>query len=274
MNNTKKISQRGIYILPALLTTGNMFCGFTAITYIWAASLARMTGDMTFTMANLNRAAIAIGIAIVLDALDGRIARLMGATSQFGVHLDSLADAVSFGIAPALLMWGWGLSDIKHFGWIACFIFLICGVMRLARFNVQSGELKHFVGLPIPAAAGIIAAFAHFAFKYKQLPLFSAPLFPYLLLGIGFLLGISMVSTLRYISFKSLTLRTGKSHFNIVLIALFIAGVWFFSHEMLLILSVAYFLGGIAGTIRHKFWPRTNHPLPGEEEENAVENAS
>jgi len=271
MNKTRKISQRGIYILPSLLTTGNMFCGFTAITYIWAASIARISGDMANTMANLDRAAIAIGIAIVLDALDGRIARLMGATSQFGLQLDSLADAISFGLAPALLLWGWGLSQIKHFGWIACFIFLICGVMRLARFNVQSSELKHFIGLPIPAAAGIIAAFAHFAFKYKQLPLFSSPMFPSLLLGIGFLLGISMVSTLRYVSFKSLTLRNGKSHLNIVLIALFIAGIWFFSHEMLLILSVAYFLGGIAGTIRHKFWPRTVNPENDEVEANATE---
>jgi CDP-diacylglycerol--serine O-phosphatidyltransferase len=249
-----------------------MFCGFSAITYVWAASIARVNGDMGSAMANLDRAAIAIGIAIVLDALDGRIARLMGATSQFGLQLDSLADAISFGIAPALLLWGWGLSDIKHFGWIACFIFVICGVMRLARFNVQSSELKHFIGLPIPAAAGVVASLAHFAFKYQHFPLFTSSVFLPFLLGLAFLLGISMVSTLRYASFKSLTLRNGKSHLNIVLIALFIAGIWFFSHEMLILLSAVYFLGGIFGTIRHKFWPRTDSLPLQENETGTVEN--
>jgi CDP-diacylglycerol--serine O-phosphatidyltransferase len=251
-----------------------MFCGFSAITYVWAASIARADGNLGVAMANLDRAAIAIGIAIVLDALDGRIARLMGATSQFGLQLDSLADAVSFGIAPALLMWGWGLSGIKHFGWIACFIFVICGVMRLARFNVQSSELKHFIGLPIPAAAGVVAALAHFAFKYQNLSFFTSTFFPLFLLGLAFLLGISMVSTLRYVSFKSLTLRNGKSHLNIVLIALFFAGIWFFSHEMLILLSATYFLGGLIGTIRHKFWPRTEKGMPEEDESGAPENES
>ncbi len=237
------LSKRGVYLLPAALTTGNIFCGFYAITAAWA-------GD-------LDLAAKAVGIAIVLDGFDGRIARLIGATSQFGVQLDSLADAISFGLAPSFILWGWHLKNQGYIGWIACFVFLVCGIMRLARFNVQSPELKHFLGLPIPAAAGMVAALAHFHAKYLTWEIFQSNIFPYFLALLAVALGMSMVSTVRYASFKSLSFRNGRSHMNILIIALAIAGVWFFSQELLMVLAVGYFLSGYLGTARRRLFPKT-----------------
>ena len=140
----KRATHPGAYILPSAFTTANIFCGFYAITSVW-------NGD-------LDAAAMAIGIAIVLDGFDGRIARMMGATSKFGLQLDSLADAISFGVAPATLLWAWQMKELGYLGWIAAFLYMICGIMRLARFNVQSSEMKHFLGLPIPAAAGVLVS--------------------------------------------------------------------------------------------------------------------
>jgi len=257
MITKKRVPRRGIFIIPSALTTGNMFCGFYAITCIWAGTLDKASGHLDKAADNLDNAAIAIGIAIVLDALDGRIARLTSSTSQFGLQLDSLADAVSFGIAPALMLWGWELGAVKHLGWIACFLFMICGVMRLARFNIQKKELRKFIGLPIPAAAGFIAALAHFSVKYKEMSFFKSEIFPYFLVSLAIFLAISMISTVRYLSFKSLNLIRGKSQVNIVLIALFLAGIWFFSHEFLLLLMLAYIVSGIVGTARRKLFPRT-----------------
>ena len=140
---------RSVFVLPSLFTVGNIFCGYYAI-------LATMHG-------NFGQAANAIGIAIILDMLDGRIARLTNSSTGFGLQLDSLADVISFGIAPSVLALVWGLDAVDYrLAWIAAFTFTICGAMRLARFNVQAGNLKHFVGLPIPAGGGAIAAIVHF----------------------------------------------------------------------------------------------------------------
>ncbi len=160
-NDRTKTPRRGVYILPSALTTANIFFGFYAIT-------SALAGEF-------DNAAKGIGLAIVLDGLDGRIARLTGTTSKFGVQLDSLADAISFGIAPAVVLWQWHLSAFTYWGWIACFTYLIGGVMRLARFNTQNPELKHFLGLPIPAAAGCVAALVHFVQKYSYWPFFQSP---------------------------------------------------------------------------------------------------
>lgn len=244
------IPRRGVYILPSALTTGNIFCGFYAVT---SAAL----GD-------IQTAAVVIGLSVLLDGFDGRIARLTGATSQFGLQLDSLADAISFGIAPAFLLWAWKLKDLTfssvHLGWIACFLFMVCGVMRLARFNVQSPELKHFVGLPIPGGAGVLAAMTYFTTHpvYRNWSFFQSSYFPWFLAILTTLLGLSMVSTLRYPSFKSLNLKAGHSYLNILLLAVIIAGIRFFSHEVLLALASVYFLSGIAATFRRKFFPRTS----------------
>jgi CDP-diacylglycerol--serine O-phosphatidyltransferase len=239
----KRATHPGAYILPSAFTTANIFCGFYAITSVW-------NGD-------LDAAAMAIGIAIVLDGFDGRIARMMGATSKFGLQLDSLADAISFGVAPATLLWAWQMKELGYLGWIAAFLYMICGIMRLARFNVQSSEMKHFLGLPIPAAAGLVASLAHFYIKYKSWIFFQSKEFPYVLVAMAALLGVMMISTIRYGSFKSLSVRKGNPRFNILLIALLIAGIWFLSHEVLLIFAFTYLLSGIIGTVRRKIWPRS-----------------
>src|ERR687886_1031331 len=139
--------RRGVYLLPSLFTLGNMFCGYACIVY-------SMRGEY-------ETAAPFIGFAIVLDMLDGRIARMTGTASDFGVQLDSMADVISFGVAPAILSFQWGLSPLGRLGWAAGFLFVTGAAMRLARFNIQSGsggDKRYFVGMPSPAAAAVPAA--------------------------------------------------------------------------------------------------------------------
>jgi len=138
--------KRGVYLLPNLITTGGLFAGFYGI-------VATMNG-------NYHIAAWFILISAVFDALDGKVARLTGTTSRFGVEYDSLVDVVSFGVAPGLLMYSWALQSFGKFGWLAAFLYVVCGALRLARFNIQVNtvESRRFVGLPIPAAAGMVAS--------------------------------------------------------------------------------------------------------------------
>src|SRR5216117_1486571 len=138
--------RRGIVLLPSLLTTGNLFCGFFAL----LLTVEGRYGD----------AALAIFVAMIVDLLDGRVARLMKATSQFGVEFDSLADVVSFCVAPAFLLYSYALKDLSRPAWFGAFLFVICGALRLARFNVQTGTVdrRFFVGLSTPAAAGVVAS--------------------------------------------------------------------------------------------------------------------
>lgn len=138
--------KRGVYLLPNLITTGGLFAGFYGI-------VATMNGDYQI-------AAWFILISAVFDALDGKVARLTGTTSRFGVEYDSLVDVVSFGVAPGLLMYSWALQSFGKFGWLAAFLYVVCGALRLARFNIQVNtvESRRFVGLPIPAAAGMVAS--------------------------------------------------------------------------------------------------------------------
>src|SRR5467141_5341190 len=138
--------RKSIFLLPSLLTTGNLFCGFVAML---------LTVDGRYAEATL-----AIFVAMIMDMLDGRVARLMKATSQFGVEYDSLADIVSFGVAPAFMLYWFALRDLGRPAWFAAFLFVICGALRLARFNVQTGTVdrRFFIGLSTPAAAGVVAA--------------------------------------------------------------------------------------------------------------------
>lgn len=217
---------RSVFILPTLFTVGNIFCGYSAI-------ISVMRG-------NYDYAAQAIGIAIVLDLLDGRIARMTNTATDFGLQLDSLADVISFGIAPSILAFVWGLSTLNHrLGWIAAFTFAMCGAMRLARFNAQAGNLKHFVGLPIPAAGGTIAAIAHF-FEEPILDPLGAAFF----MGAVFVLSFLMVSSIRYSSFKTVALGK-KSHLIVLVMALLVAAVFYYSKWTLLTLAVAYVSSGI-----------------------------
>ena len=186
-------------------------------------------------------AAVTIGIAIVLDGLDGRVARMANVTSDFGLQLDSLADIVSFGIAPAILLYSWGMSDLGNFAQFSAFLFLICGAMRLARFNIQTSGLKSFAGLPIPGAAGMVASTVHFFGTPPDWPHFDA-----MLAGMTYLAAFLMISTLRYPSLKKFELGKGKSHLMVVILALLVAGVIWFSRPVLLIIAYSYALSGLA----------------------------
>jgi CDP-diacylglycerol--serine O-phosphatidyltransferase len=176
---------RGIFLLPSLLTTGNLFCGFFAML---------LTVEYRYA-----EAALAIFVAMVMDMLDGRVARLMKATSQFGVEFDSLADVVSFGVAPAFLLYAFALSELGRPAWFGAFLFVICGALRLARFNVHTGttDRRFFVGLPIPAAAGVAAS------TVLLLHHDDPPRWALVAIAVGtYLVALLMVSTFRYWSFK------------------------------------------------------------------------
>lgn len=228
-NPSKKL-RRSVYLLPSLFTVGNIFAGFFAV-------ISTLRGDY-------QSAAIAIGIAVVLDGLDGRVARLANATSDFGLQLDSLSDVISFGIAPAVLIYDWGLSEFGNFASFSAFVFLICGAMRLARFNIQSQTLKHFAGLPIPAGAGYVAATVHFF----QQPV-DAPVFKFYLIGITYLIALLMISTIRYPSLKQLNLGRGKSHLNVLMLALLVAGIIWYSRVVLMVIATVYVLSGLVARI-------------------------
>ncbi|MEN0057903.1 MAG: CDP-diacylglycerol--serine O-phosphatidyltransferase [Bdellovibrio sp.] len=179
-----------IYILPNLMTTGNLFSGFFAV-------IQAIKGNYLF-------AAYAIVVAAVFDQLDGRLARLTRSTSKFGAEYDSLCDLVSFGMAPGVLLFQWALHPFGRLGWVACFLFVACGALRLARFNVQAHvvEKNYFQGLPIPMAAGIVAS-SVLAFQDLELE----PLGNYGLLVMTILLALVMVSNFRFRSFKDLDLK-------------------------------------------------------------------
>ena len=178
--------KRGIYLLPNLLTTGNLFCGFYGI-------VAAINHDF-------RTAAIAILFACLFDILDGKVARLTGTNSRFGLEYDSLADLVAFGVAPAVLVYLWALEPFGRLGWVAAFLFVACGALRLARFNVQADSVskKHFVGLPIPGAALMVATTVLFFYRMGG----SGPTKHFLLLAMTYILGFLMVSSIPFNSFK------------------------------------------------------------------------
>jgi CDP-diacylglycerol--serine O-phosphatidyltransferase len=196
--------RKGIYILPNLFTSGNLFCGFWAIISVL---------DEKFFYA-----AVAILLACVFDILDGKVARLSGATSKFGVQYDSLADLVSFGIAPAMLAFSWALRPYGKFGWLAAFVFVACGALRLARFNVQSssGEAKYFKGLPIPAAASMVALTILLYLRLIE----TGWVKDIIILVMIWVLAFLMVSNIRYFSFKELDLSNRKPFNLFILIIL------------------------------------------------------
>jgi CDP-diacylglycerol--serine O-phosphatidyltransferase len=198
---------RGVYLLPNLITTGSLFSGFYAI-------VASMDG-------RFYAAAWAILIAMILDGLDGRVARMTKTTSGFGVQYDSLADLVAFGVAPGIMTYLWALKDFKQFGWAAAFLFVVCGALRLARFNVQQGTFdpRYFNGLPIPAAAVMVAASVAF---YHQGDI--APQGSRFILGMMYVLSFLMVSNVKYISFKKVELfRRHPFHTLVGLVLIFVA---------------------------------------------------
>ncbi len=235
--------RRGIYLLPALLTVANLLCGYFAI-------LATLKGSA----ADLDNAAKAIGLAILFDMLDGRVARATGTNSDFGKEFDALADIVSFGIAPAFLSFVWGMRGllasslpqaqlVYQLGWLVTFIFVTCCAWRLARFNVHGmagGSSRYFAGLPTPASAGTIAAVVH-AFWSPIQDWRISLLWLLLVLSLGLL----MISTVRYAGFKDVSLRRRLPSVAVVLIALLIAAAFVYSELTLLVLASVYVLHGV-----------------------------
>lgn len=222
--------RRGIYLIPNLLTTGNLFAGFYAIIAVFNAGYLA--------------AALAILVAMAFDFLDGRSARLTKTTSRFGLEYDSLADLVSFGLAPGLLIYSWALSNYGRFGWVATFLFVVCGALRLARFNAQATtiESKNFTGLPIPAAAGVIASLVVLDHHILKM---GAAIKPLLILGLIYILAFLMVSTFRYRSLKDFHLRNRKP-FHVLVSAVLVLIILAAEPQILLFVMFAgYALSGL-----------------------------
>jgi CDP-diacylglycerol--serine O-phosphatidyltransferase len=223
--------QRGAYLLPSLFTLGNLFCGYACVVFAMRGAFAQ--------------AAMFIGFAVVLDMLDGRVARLTGTSSAFGVEFDSLADVISFGLAPAVLAFAWGLADLGRIGWAAGFIFVSAAAIRLARFNIQTSaptaDKRYFVGMPSPAAAGVPAATV-FAYPYGledwqallALPMVLVPAF-------------LMISTIRYRSFKTLDLGARRSYRGVILMALVMAAIATHPQLTLVVLAYTYLASAFIG---------------------------
>jgi CDP-diacylglycerol--serine O-phosphatidyltransferase len=250
---------RGMYILPSLFTSVNIAAGFFAITQIFDSLTAKTTADVP---QHLNWAALAICLAIPFDSLDGRIARLTKTTTEFGKELDSLADLVTFGVAPSLLAFVWGFrmlpesgdpvyrQHLLQAGVFICFLFLLSGAARLARFNISHDPVprnpgrpdrKYFVGMPIPAGAGILAATVHF-FGGIPLPnLWSAMIW----LGMVALTGFLMVSTWRFWSGKEITLSHRHPFQLIILIAIFLFLAIFYSGWFFFYAGLIYMFSGL-----------------------------
>jgi CDP-diacylglycerol---serine O-phosphatidyltransferase len=251
--------RRGIYILPSIFTVANLLCGYYAI-------LATVDGKVT----DFDNASRAIGLAILFDSLDGRVARMMHTSSEFGKEFDSLADVVSFGLAPAVLAYAWGIramaaadsSPALHLielGWLIGFFFVGCCAWRLARFNIKgmaSGGNRYFVGMPTPAGAGMIAAVVH-AFRT---PIDDTRI-SLLWLVLVVCLGILMSSTVKHYSFKDIQWTKRQPSLAIVLVALLISGIFLFSGPTLLILASVYTLHGVTlqlvRFVRHRLASRT-----------------
>jgi len=223
--------RRGVFLLPSLFTIGNLFCGYACVVYA--------------TRADFDTAALFIGIAMVVDTLDGFFARLTNSSTAFGVELDSLADVVSFGLAPAILAFTWGLWPLQRVGWAVGFLFVSAAALRLARFNIQTGNVtdkRYFVGMPSPAAASVIASTVY--------------LYPYglhdrrrALLALAMVLvpALLMVSTLRFRSVKAIDVGWRRSYLVLFLAAVVLVLIAAHPRVALVTLSYAYVISAFVG---------------------------
>lgn len=276
--------RKGLYILPSLFTAANVLLGYYAILQVihgaMAYAIAHATQSPVAEAWHFDNAAKAIGFAVLFDGLDGRIARLTNTTSDFGRELDSLADVITFGIAPALLAWAWGFHQVSpeisrsdmatllpKLGAIASFLFLIAGASRLARFNISTNPQpsnpgrpgkKYFVGMPIPAGAGVVAAVVHFLKGDPLLWWGSALTWLIVVVMAAYL----MVSTWRFYSFKDIDLRARQSFRLVVVFGLLIAGIVLFSGPVLCFIALTYMLSGIFMRLLWIFRRRGGSPPP------------
>ena len=235
--------RRGIYILPSMFTVANLLCGYYAI-------LATLEGQPYY----FDNAARAVGFAIIFDSLDGRVARAMGTNSEFGKQFDSLADVISFGMAPAFLAYAWGVRafaaanapesfHLTQIGWLVGFFYVGCCAWRLARFNIQGmapGGSRFFAGMPTPAAAGMIVAVVHFFPNPPQDPRISL-----LWLSLIVVVGLLMSSTVRYYSFKDIEWTRRQPSLAIILLVLLAGAIVRFSQITLLIIASVYLIQGV-----------------------------
>ncbi len=264
--------RKGMYILPSLFTTANMYLGFYALQQITQGSLAEYW--------HFDHATVAIGFAVLFDGLDGRIARMTNTTSEFGRELDSLADVVTFGVAPAFLAWMWGFRSISpllsypdmvvklsNLGAIAAFAFLIAGASRLARFNITINPQpsnpgrpgrKYFVGMPIPAGAGVIAAVVHF--NGGDPPVWWATAVPVLVVIV--IAAYLMVSTWRFYSLKDVNFSSRQPSRLVVIFAVLFVAVWLFSRPVLFVLALSYMASGVFWRLQWVFRRKRNLPPP------------
>jgi len=222
--------KKGIYILPNTLTLCGMFCGFYAI-------LAAFKGKYIHS-------AWAILIANIFDGMDGWVARLTNSCSKFGIQLDSLSDLVAFGVAPAVLIYSWSLQPFGRLGWGAAFLFIICGALRLARYNVQmdTTESKAFTGLPIPAAGTVVASHILFYTEiWGRLPEKN-----YFALFIAVLIAALMVSTLKFHSLKEIDLKKRKPFWLLVVIVVAFVLILMYPEIVIFILAILYVILGIS----------------------------
>lgn len=264
---------KGMYILPSLFTTANVALGFYAMLEVLHATAVDFW--------HLDNAAIAIGFAVLFDGLDGRIARMTGTSSDFGRELDSLADVITFGVAPAMLAWTWGFHlmpavlltqgqwqiKLTQLGAIASFLFLIAGASRLARFNITSNPQpsnpgrpgkKYFVGMPIPAGAGVIAAVVHFTGGDPLESSYTALAWAAMVTTVGYL----MVSTWRFYSFKDIDFRSRHPFRLIVLLGALFGLIFFFSRRVLFAIALLYMISGVFWRLQWIFRKRSGPPPP------------
>jgi len=251
---------RGIYLLPNLLTTAGLFSGFYAV-------VSSMNG-------HFEAAAIAIFIAMIFDGLDGRVARMTNTQSAFGAEYDSMADMVSFGIAPGLVAYNWALSGMGKFGWIAAFVFVACAALRLARFNTQVGtaDKRYFQGLASPAAAGVIASIVWTGNEYQMF----GQDYGFIMGLITIVSGLLMVSNFRYNSFKEVDWK-GKVNFVVVLLIVLVFAVVASSPaELLMTIFVLYACSGPVTTIRSVKELKLEHVVGDDSEDDAefIKNAN
>jgi CDP-diacylglycerol--serine O-phosphatidyltransferase len=261
MRSPDRRPRRAAYALPTLFTAGNIFLGYLSILRSFHGAMLAAKGGAG-AAEQFEIAAKAIGIAVLLDGLDGMIARLTHTTSDFGREMDSLADVITFGMAPSVLAFAWGVQFVKgvpqqfqhqlfQAGYFVAFLFLLCGAARLARFNVQKNPIpknpgrpnrKYFVGLPIPGAAGTVAAVVY---AFWGEPIAHWPI-AVLWLGLLGLLGFLMVSTWRYYSFKGFSLRQPHTPLIVILVGGLVYAIWNYGHAVLPVLAAVYVGSGIA----------------------------
>ncbi|MCX6587020.1 MAG: CDP-diacylglycerol--serine O-phosphatidyltransferase [Acidobacteria bacterium] len=282
-NSPDRRPRRAAYALPTMFTAGNLLLGFLAIVESFRGAMDHALGAGEAARDHFELAAIMLGISVFVDGLDGRIARMTNTVSDFGRELDSLADVISFGLAPGILAFTWGLQfvdwsllpdpslrvPLERTGYFVIFVYLLCGASRLARFNVQVNPVpknpgrpdrKYFVGLPIPAAAGMLAAVVYAANSYPLRHWMAAVAW----IALVGLLAFLMVSTWRYRSFKDFNLLSPRSFRSVIALGAMIFLIFNFSQQVLLAMGVAYTGSGIVvrigGLLQRK--PRAATPVP------------